>query len=59
VRHHLEHIYRQLGVNSRIAAAHIATRTLSGYTLADGAGAAVRGLRSCVHTLCASSATAA
>jgi DNA-binding CsgD family transcriptional regulator len=28
-RHHLENIYRQLGVNSRIAAAHIATRTLS------------------------------
>jgi len=30
VRHHLENIYRQLGVNSRVAAAHIATRTLSG-----------------------------
>ncbi len=29
-RHHLESIYRQLGVNSRVAAAHIATRTLSG-----------------------------
>ncbi|HTA98257.1 MAG TPA: helix-turn-helix transcriptional regulator [Solirubrobacteraceae bacterium] len=29
-RHHLENIYRQLGVNSRLAAAHIATRTLSG-----------------------------
>ena len=30
VRHHLEHIYRQLDVNSRVAAAHIATQTLSG-----------------------------
>jgi hypothetical protein len=29
-RHHLENIYRQLGVNSRVAAARIATRTLSG-----------------------------
>lgn len=28
--HHLENIYRQLGVNSRVAAAHLATRTLSG-----------------------------
>ncbi|HZL47452.1 MAG TPA: LuxR C-terminal-related transcriptional regulator [Solirubrobacteraceae bacterium] len=30
VRHHLENIYRQLGVSSRAAAAHVATRTLSG-----------------------------
>jgi DNA-binding CsgD family transcriptional regulator len=30
VRHHLESIYRQLDVNSRVAAAHIATQTLSG-----------------------------
>jgi DNA-binding CsgD family transcriptional regulator len=30
VRHHLEDIYRQLGVKSRVAAAHIATRALSG-----------------------------
>lgn len=30
VRHHLEHIYRQLDVNSRVAAAHIAARALSG-----------------------------
>jgi DNA-binding CsgD family transcriptional regulator len=30
VRHHLENIYRQLGVKSRAAAAHIATQTLSG-----------------------------
>jgi DNA-binding CsgD family transcriptional regulator len=29
VRHHLEDIYRQLGVRSRVAAAHIATQTLS------------------------------
>lgn len=29
VRHHLENIYRQLGVSSRAAAAHIATRTLA------------------------------
>ena len=30
VRHHLEDIYRRLGVKSRAAAAHVATRTLSG-----------------------------
>jgi DNA-binding CsgD family transcriptional regulator len=30
VRHHLEDIYRQLGVKSRVAAAHAATRALSG-----------------------------
>jgi DNA-binding CsgD family transcriptional regulator len=30
VRHHLEDIYRQLGVKSRVAAAHVATRALSG-----------------------------
>ena len=29
VRHHLEDIYRQLGVKSRVAAAHIAAQTLS------------------------------
>jgi DNA-binding CsgD family transcriptional regulator len=30
VRHHLENIYRQLGVKSRLAAAHVASRALSG-----------------------------
>ncbi len=29
VRHHLEDIYRQLGVKSRVAAAHVASRALS------------------------------
>jgi DNA-binding CsgD family transcriptional regulator len=29
VRHHLEDIYRKLGVSSRVAAAHVATQTLS------------------------------
>jgi DNA-binding CsgD family transcriptional regulator len=33
VRHHLENIYRQLGVSSRIAAAHVASRALSGAQL--------------------------
>jgi DNA-binding CsgD family transcriptional regulator len=37
VRHHLEDIYRQLGVKSRLAAAHIATRTLSGADTPMGA----------------------
>ena len=30
VRHHLEDIYRQLGVKSRVAAAHVVSRALSG-----------------------------
>jgi DNA-binding CsgD family transcriptional regulator len=30
VRHHLEDIYRQLGVSSRVAAAHLASRALAG-----------------------------
>jgi DNA-binding CsgD family transcriptional regulator len=38
VRHHLEHIYRQLGVRTRAAAAHVATRTLSGYAPSRGLG---------------------
>jgi DNA-binding CsgD family transcriptional regulator len=38
VRHHLENIYRQLGVSSRVAAAHAANRTLSGYAPSQGIG---------------------
>jgi DNA-binding CsgD family transcriptional regulator len=36
VRHHLEDIYRQLGVRSRLAAAHVAGRALSGTGILDG-----------------------
>jgi DNA-binding CsgD family transcriptional regulator len=36
VRHHLEDIYRQLGVRSRAAAAHVATRALSGTDTSRG-----------------------
>jgi DNA-binding CsgD family transcriptional regulator len=35
VRHHLENIYRELNVNSRVAAAHIATGTLSASASGD------------------------
>jgi DNA-binding CsgD family transcriptional regulator len=36
VRHHLEDIYRQLGVRSRLAAAHIASRALAGTDRPNG-----------------------